>query len=254
VIARRDLRSAFDAPLAYVLIAAFLCVSGALFAFSLLGFSDLSDAVRAARGADPRLAERLSLDNFVVEPTLKYLSFLLLVLVPLLTMRALSEEKRQGTMELLLTAPVSPLEIVVGKFLGAWVLVLAPIAITLLYPLILVALASPDPGLLISGYFGCVLLTATLTSLGLLASSLTSSPVVAAFLGFVLVVTPVAIGVIGNGMSTNLGTVLAWLSPLVHFDALTAGVIDTSDVAYYVLSTVAALFLALRVVESHRWR
>lgn len=255
-IAARDLRAAFESPLAYVLIAVFLVMSGGVFALFLLKFASLSDTLRAVSAAqgDASMLSRLSLDRAVVSPTLRVVSALLIGLVPLLTMRALAEERRQGTMELLLTSPVSPWSIVVGKFLGAYGIACAAILLTVGYPLTLAAVAAPDLGPLVTGYLGLFLVAAVLTALGILASALTESTIVAAFLGFALVLGSVLCGVIGGVMTSNAGIVVAWLSPLVHYDALAEGIVDTADVAYYAIVTVAALFLGLRVVDAQRWR
>lgn len=255
-IAARDLRSAFESPLAFILLAAFLVVSGLVFVFFLLSFSDLSDIIREAAAAtkDATQTQRLSLDRAVVTPTLYIVAALLSGLAPLLTMRALAEERRQGTMELLLTSPVPAASIIAGKFLGALGIACTAVALTIAFPVLLIAVAAPDPGPLASGYLGLFLVAAAMTALGILASSLSESPVVAAFVGYAFILSSIMAGVVGNMMQTNLGLVLAWFSPLVHYEQFAAGIIDTADVAYYAIFTGAALFMALRVLDSHRWR
>ena len=255
-IAWRDLRTAFESPLAYVLIAIFLAASSLLFTTFLLSFSDFSESLRAFASAqgDSTMTQRISLDRGVVSPTLHATCGLLIGLIPLLTMRALAEERKQGTMELLLTAPVEASSIVVGKFLGALGISCAAIALTIGQPLLLIAVAAPDPGPLLTGYLGLFLVAAALTAVGILASALTESTVTAGFLGFALIAATLLLGIIGTQMNSNLGLVLLWFSPLVHFDALAAGIIDVADLAYYAIFTAAALFIALRVVDSNRWR
>ena len=254
VIARRDLRSAFETPLAFLLIGLFVGVTSLAFAYFLFSFSDLSAAIRSVAGSNPELPQLVSVDSAVVSPLTHFVALLLAGLVPLLTMRALAEERRQGTMELLLTSPVEPAAVVAGKFLGALGITIVALALTLCLPLVLVTIASPDPGPLLAGYVGLVLVASTFTALGLLASSLTESTVGAAFLGLALVLGVVLVGTVGNALSANVGSVLSWMSPLVHVDQLAAGVVDTSDIAYFALSTLFVLFLTLRVVDSHRWR
>lgn len=256
IIASRDLRTAFESPMAYVLLAAFLAVSSLVFTSFLLNFSDFSEALSAAALAqgDPTMTQRLSLDRAVVSPTMHVTCALLIGLVPLLTMRALAEERRQGTMEMLLTAPVSAWSIVLGKYFGALGIACAAIALTIGHPLTLIAVAAPDPGPLLTGYLGLFLVAAALTALGILASALTESSVTAAFLGFAFIVASVLLGVIGGQMQSNAGLVLSWFSPFVHFDALAEGIIDMADLAYYVIFTAAVLACAHRAVESHRWR
>ncbi len=255
-IAWRDTRSAFESPLAFVLIAAFVLVSGIAFHFWLMSFSSFSGALRAAAVAagDPGMSARLSLDRAVVSPLLRTLCALLLGLIPLLTMRAMAEERRQGTMELLMTAPVTSASIIAGKFLGAWAIACAALALTIAQPLTLTAVAAPDIGPLVAGYCGLFLVAAAMTALGILASALTSSPVVAAFLGYAFIIAAVLGGVFGGMTEQNWGIVLVWFSPLVHFDALAEGLLDIADLAYYAIFTFAALFLAHRVLDSERWR
>jgi ABC-2 type transport system permease protein len=254
VIASRDVRAAFESPLAYVLIAAFATMSGLFFAHFLFSYSDLSDALRMEALKDPSLLSRFTLERAVVSPALRVQTALVGVLAPLLTMRALAEEKRQGTMELLLTAPITHVSLTLGKWLGALAVACIAIALTIGQPLALIALAAPDAGPILTGYAGLFLVAASFTALGLLASSLTESPVVAAFLGFAFVAASMACGVFGNKMASNAGTAVAWLSPLVHYDGLAEGLVDTSDLAFYLLFPAAVLYLTLRVVDSRRWR
>ena len=117
-MAWRDYRSAFATPKMSVLIAAFLFVTGLVFAHWLAVFSDTSEQVRMQAALEPSILEHFSVDVAVVGPTLRFISLLLILLVPLLTMQLIAEEKRAGTLELLLTAPISPLALVLGKFLG----------------------------------------------------------------------------------------------------------------------------------------
>lgn len=253
-IAWRDFRSAFDGPLAYVVIAAFVGVSGAVFVSLLSAFSNLSlDLRTAAEGREAALAA-VSLDSHVVAPTLRWVVLFLMVLVPLLTMRLLAEEQRQGTLELLLTAPLTPADLVLGKFLGGLLLALTPIALTAWYPLVLAIVAFPDPAPLLAGYLGLALVAAAFTSVGLLMSSLTDSALLAAFLTFTALVLSAFAGVLSLGVRANWGAVLAELSILRHYDGLATGVLDTGDLAWLVLFTAAMLFLTHRVIESRRWR
>ena len=254
-IAARDLRAAFESPLAYVLIAVFLLLTYGIFIGHLLSFSQVSEVLRMRAGQDDAAAlARLSVQGSVVTPTISWECLLLMALIPLLTMRALADEKRQGTMELLLTAPISPASLIAGKFLGALGISVAAIVLTIGYPLTLIALATPDPGPVLTGFAGLLLVACVLTALGILASSLTDSTVVAAFLGFAFTAVVLLCGVLGTMTSLNAGIVLQWFSPLVHFASLSEGVVDTADLAYFAIATVAALFLALRVVDSNRWR
>jgi ABC-2 type transport system permease protein len=254
VIAGRDLRAALDTPLAYVLFAVFLLVSGLLFVTHLHDFSAASDLARAHAARDPAVLERFSLDTAVMRPVLRNSVLLLVVLVPLLTMRLLAEEERQGTMELLLTAPISPFSLVAGKWLAGLALALVPVALTLWYPLVLVVVGAPDLPPLLAGYLGLLLVAGAFTAVGLFASALTRTPLLAAFLGFAFLLASALCGVLAGALPEELGGPLAWLSILFHHDTLAAGVVDTSDLAFFVLFTACVLFLTARLVESRRWR
>lgn len=254
VIAWRDFRAAFDTPLAYVLNAAFCGISGLLFLTLLHDFSSLSDWARSQAAEDPSLLEHYSLDVFVVRQLLRFLSLLLLVLVPLLTMKLLAEEERQGTLELLLTAPVSPATLVLGKFLAGFLLALVPLLLTAWYPLVLLVVGRPDSAALLGGYLGVILVAAAFTAVGLFASALTDSPLLAAFLGFVFLLVSVFAGIVGAVLPPELGGLVGWFSVLLHYEPMVTGVIDTGDLAFFACFTGALLFLTHRVIDSRRWR
>lgn len=254
-IAWRDLRSAFETPLAYVVLAVFSLLAGVFFLYLLGGFSQASDAARTAAASDPSVLARFNLDTQVVGPLWSFLALLLLVVAPLLTMRLFSEEERQGTTELLLTAPVPAGSLVMGKFIAGLAVCAAPLLLTAWFPLVLLIVGRPDAGGLVAGYLALVLLASAFTAVGLLSSASTSSPLLAAFLGFVALVGFAVVGMVGQSIPPEAGgAMLAWLSPLMHFQVLASGVLDTGDLAFFVLFTAAFLHLTLRVVESRRWR
>ena len=254
VIGWRDYRSAFDSPFSYVLIAAFLLITGAVFVWSLLEYSVVSEAVRQASIQDPRLLDMLSVEEAIVGPLLRWLAIMLLVLVPLLTMRLFAEEKRTGTIELLLTAPVTAGQLVAGKFLGGLALCLTPVLLTGWYPVVLGIIAQPEPLPLLLGYLGLVLTAAAFTAVGLLASTLTDVPLLSAFLALVALLMTVIAGVIAESMDGPAAALIGWFSIFRHFDTLRTGVLDTADLAFFACFTAGVLVLALRVVESRRWR
>jgi len=253
-IAWRDFRAAFNQPATYYFLAGFLAIAGLFFLQYLLDFSDLSELARKRAETNPAVLEGLSLDAAVVTPLLSFLVLLLIVVVPLLTMRTFAEEQRAGTLELLLTAPVSPLELVLGKFLGALFLVFVAIALTVWFPIVLLIVANPDPGPLMAAYLGLVLGAAAFTAVGVLTSALTESPLLAAFLAFVLLVASALAGIIGDSFDGPGAAVLGRLSILRHVAPFQEGVVDFGSVAWLVLGTVGLVFVTQRVVESRRWR
>lgn len=254
MIARRDVESAFAVPATYFFIALFLLASGLLAFLYLHGFSEFSASAREQAATDPTLLERVSIDTHVVQHVMRWLILLLIVVVPLLTMRSLAEERRSGTMELLLTAPVSPTGLVLGKFAGAVLLVLTPVALTAWFPLALIAVAEPDLGSLATGYLGVALAAGAFTAVGLLCSALTDSPLLAAFSCFVLLVLSSLGGVLADGARTAAGELAGRLSVLQQLRPFTQGVVDSGALVHVLAVTAGLLFLTQRVLESRRWR
>jgi ABC-2 type transport system permease protein len=230
-IARREVGAYFVSPIAYVVTAAFLFVMGILF-------------------------ERILF--YSREATLRYLfqnlSFLLTFVAPLLAMRLLAEEKRSGTLELLLTSPVRDWEVVVGKFLAALALFSVMLALTLLYPLILLAFGNPDMGPVLSGYLGVLLMGSSMLAIGVFTSSLSQNQIVAGVLGIVILLVLSLLEPLAQAFSPPISEILRNLSLGRHFPDLARGVIDSKDVVYYLSVTVAGLFLATRSLEARRWR
>jgi len=231
LIAYRELKSYFSSWLAYLVIAGFLAITGFIFFVIFTG---------------SRQAEmRWSFHNIAVT---------LLFVCPILTMRLLAEEQRSGTMELLLTSPVTDVQVIVGKFLGAVGLLAALLAATIHFPLILVNYGSPDPGPLLAGYLGLLLVGAAFMAVGVLASSLTGSQAAAGFLSFGALLVLWIIGWAADQAGATVGEVLRQMSVLNHFDDLAKGVIDTKDVVFYLSFMTLCLFGAVRALESRKWR
>ncbi len=229
-IAGKELRSYFTSPLAYVVTAGFLIVSGLFFALSVAATQEAS--------------MRFVLENIRV---------IFLFVTPLITMRLLAEEQASGTIELLLTSPVRDFELVLGKFLGALGLVVVMLALTLYYPFLLFIYGKPDIGPLISGYGGLILLSASFISLGLLTSALTKNQIVAAILSFALLLVFWLAGPVGDFFSGGMQDVFKYLSALDHYTNFSSGVVDTKDVVFYLSLAIGALFATVRIVEARRW-
>lgn len=230
-IARRELESYFVSPIAYVITAAFLVVAGYLFSMILY---------------------------YSREATLQYLflniTTILLLIAPVLTMRLLAEERSKGTIELLLTSPVRDWEVAVGKYLASLGLFAAMLALTAYYPILLEIYGSPDRGPILSGYLGAFLLGAVLLALGLLTSSLTSNQIVAAVLGFVLILCLWLLDAVSGIITGTLGDALKYMALSSHFNDFSRGIIDTRDVLYALSMIVGSLFLTTRVLEMRRWK
>ena len=251
-IAAKDLRSQFVSPIAYVVLTGFLLLGGWFFFNLLARFNFLLNLYLSFR--NPEAMDRLNLNDFVIAPLLHNLSVILVILVPVITMRSFAEEKRSGTYELLMTSPLSVTEIVLGKFLGAFAFVFIMLLLTGVYPLILVLYGNPESGVILSGFLGLLLLATAFVSVGLLTSSLTENQIIAAVSCLVVLLLLYVISWPADTAGDTLGAVLKYASLTEHFSEMVKGVIDTRDLAYFGSVIVLALFLTQRSVESLRWR
>ena len=230
-IARRELYAYFVSPIAYLVAAAFLLLCGIFF---IAGVARYQDAT--------------------LQSMLGSLSIVLIFVAPILTMRLLSRERDQGTIELLLTAPVRDWEVVAGKFLASWLYYLGMIAVTALYLPVLVLYGDPDLGTIGAGYLGLVLLGAALLALGVFASSLTSNQIVAAVVGVGASVGLWLIDLLSGLLGSGARDVIAYLAPSGHYFNFIDGIVDTRDLVYYLSATFIFLFLASRVLQARRWQ
>jgi ABC-2 type transport system permease protein len=252
-IAAREIRSYFVSPVAYVVLTGFLLLSGWFFFNLLARFSYLLQIYGGAGRGGGEL-ERLNLNEFVISPLLHNLSVVLVILIPVISMRTFAEEKRQGTFELLLTSPLRVGEIVAGKFLGALVFVSLMLALTGIYPILLVVYGNPEMGILLSGYLGLFLVAASFLSIGLLTSSLTENQIIAAVSCLVALLLLYVINWPADTSTPTIGAVLHYLSVTEHFSEFVKGVVDSRAIVYFLSLIAAALFLTHRSVESLRWR
>ena len=251
-IAGKELRSYFVSPIAYVVLTGFLLLGGWFFFNLLARFNFLLSIYSAMR--NPEAQMRLNLNEFVISPLLHNLSVVLVILIPVITMRSFAEEKRSGTHELLMTSPLSITEIVAGKFLGTFAFLLVMIGLTAVYPAILLLYGNPEVGILASGYLGLLLLAVAFATVGLLTSSLTENQIIAAVSCLVVLLLLYVIAWPADTAGSVLGAVLKYLSLTEHFGELVKGVIDTKDLVYFLSVIILALFLTQRSVESVRWR
>jgi len=249
-IFKKEMRLYFTSPVAYVVLAIFLVIAGYFFSaiFSFFTMASMQAAM------NPQMARELTVTDSVMRPLFSNLSVILLLLIPLVTMRLFAEERRSGTIELLLTYPVRDGAVLIGKYLAAITLYAIMLAFTLLYPAMLYYFARVEWGPLLTGYLGLLLMGATFLSVGIFASSLTENQIVASLITFGVLLIFWVIGWSSDYVGGPWGRVLSDLSILEHYDTFSKGVLDTKDVIYYVNFTVLALFLTLRSLESRRWR
>lgn len=241
IIARREYKLFFSSPIAYVVAFFFMLLLGYFF------YSALRDAIiQAAYSAYAPSVQ------IVISP----LVTLLLFVMPAITMRSIAEELRMGTMELLLTAPVKDWELVVGKWLGAFLFMLTLLAVTWIFPLVLNFLVKPgiDQGLLLAGYLGLVLMVSSLMAIGVFISTLFNNQLVVFMISLAIVLL---FWLVRPASSTTggLGTqIMTYMNFVDHYISFYQGTIDLSDIVYYLSLTSLALFLGTVSVEVRRWR
>jgi len=244
-IAIKELRSLFLSPLAWSILAVLQFIFGYLF----LGQLDLFLQVQ------PRLAtmsQAPGLTEIVVAPMFTNAAIMLLLVMPLLTMRLISEEKRSGTLTLLISAPISMTEIVFGKYLGIIGFILLMLIIMALMPLSLLLGGNVDFGMVASGFLALFLLLASFTAVGLYMSTLTSQPTIAAISSFGLILLLWVIDWASGMTSDTSSTVMSYLSMLQHYQPLISGIFKSSDITYYLLFISTFLVLSIRRLDADR--
>lgn len=249
-IAGRELRSYFSSPLAYAVSGIFLFISGYLFVVSLKFF--LTYYMLASR--NPAMLDRLNINEMILRPLMHNLSIVLLFIMPILTMRLVSEEKRHRTIELLMTSPISTFEIAAGKYLGGVGLLLIMLLLTAPFPVTLLVYGRPDLGPLILSYAGILLIGSAFLAVGLVASSLTGSQIVAALLTFGFLLMFWLLGWAGEAVGGVVGDVLNHLAFSEHLDDLTKGVFDTKHVIYFLSLILLGVGVSQQLIDAHRWR
>jgi len=252
VIAGKELQGYFVQPVAYVVLTVFLLLGGWFFFALLRQFDEMIQLVQMMGNA--QTLEQMNLNTRVIDPLLHDLSIVLVIVMPALTMRIFAEEKRAGTYELLLTAPVRTGEIVAGKFIAAATFTLIMIALAWIFPLILMIFGNPEVGVMFAGYLGIALLAITFVAVGLFTSSLTQNQIIAAISSFGLLILLFVISWPAEAGGGAVWSLLKYLSLPEHFSTMTRGVIDTSDIVFFLSVILVALFLTQRSVESARWR
>jgi ABC-2 type transport system permease protein len=249
-VLKKELRLYFNSTIAYAVFAIFALVAGWFF-YNVFAFYTIM-SMQAAM--NPMMGRDLSVTEGVLRPLFQNISVILLLMMPILTMRLFAEEKKSGTIELLLTYPVRDGEVLLGKYLAALAVFVGMLALTLVYPVLMAWTTSLEWGPLASGYLGLLLQGAAFIAIGILISSLTENQIVAAVSTFGILLFFWVISWAADSAGGVLGRVISHLSITEHFDSFARGVIDTKDVIYYLDLAILSLFLTLRSLESKRWR
>jgi len=274
-IAWREVRTYFTSPLAYAVTGVFVLLSGYIFWASLVRFSELC----LRFGSNPYFSSQLNVNDLVVRPLFGTMGIIFLLMIPVITMRLLAEERRAGTAELLFTCPVTSGQVVAGKFLGGAILLGGMLAVTLSYPLLILGSgARPDMKPTLVGYLGVLLLGLSFLAIGLFISSLTENQIIAAVgafgvllmlwvLDWVAEMATITLAGVMNlasqglwekaGLGTGgptVGDLLNAVSLMGHSQDFRKGILDTQHLVFYLSVVFMALFATQRVLESRRWR
>jgi ABC-2 type transport system permease protein len=253
-IFEREFKSYFYSPVAYLIIAVFAALTGFFFYLYTNGFVEASLMADMQAQQYRMEPQKLNVNLMLIRPFFWNIAMISLFTLPTLTMRLYSEEKRQGTVELLYTAPVSPLQIILGKYtagLAFYAILLLP---TIFYQSLLFWFGNPELMPVVTGYLGLILIGSAFIAAGLWISTMTENQIIAALGGFALSLLLWIIGAGAASAGETLGAVLNYISIINHFEDFAQGVIDSSHVLYYVLFTLTGLYFSLKTIESVKWR
>ena len=233
IICRKELSSYLASPMAYIVTAIFLALSGTFFATYLAGTGYADTTIRGFLNAA---------------------QILILLFAAVLTMRLVAEEKKLGTWEFLLTSPIKDSDIILGKFFGSLAVLAGMLVLTLYYPILLEIFGDPDLGPIATSYLGLILLGSACLSVGIFASTLSSNQIVSAVVAGGILFALWFLGAVGGLAPGGLGEVLSYLSLSYHFPDFMRGIVDTQAIVYYVTVTVLFLYFAAGSIETGRWR
>ncbi len=248
IIFQKEVSTLWRSPLAWILIGLFSLLSGWTFFNLLVGYTDNIQTIPAD------MQSQISFLEEVVLRLYSNINFFLLFFIPPLTMRLMAEEKKQGTLDLLLSAPLTDASIIVGKFFATWSFAIILLLPTLLFPVVLFWAGVPDQNVLIGCYAGLFANTSVYVALGLLASTLTENQVVAALLGFIFILGTWLLSWIAQTTANfMIAELLRWFSVTGHFENLMRGVLSTADLTYYISFVTLSLYASVQTLGSRNW-
>jgi len=250
IITRKELKSYFNSPIAYAIIAVFLVLVGFFF-YSLVWWFN-SQSMQMAQ--NPYYYQQININQMVYAPLFHNISIILLLVLPILTMRLFSEEKKIGTDELLYTSPISVNQIILGKYLASLIVLASMLALTGILSIFTFAFGNPELVPILNGYLGLFLIGAAFMAVGIFFSSLTENQIVSAVLTFGALLLFWILSWASYSASGIWKDVLNYLSFFQHFDNMTQGILDTSDIVYYASFAFFGLFLTHSIIQSRRWR
>ena len=249
-IAQKELKSYFSGPIAYIAIGLWAVLYGYFFV-AILQFFVRQSMQMGQFGQGP---QSMNVNQQLIRPLLQNVTILMLFLMPMVTMRTYSEEKRSGTIELLLTSPLTDFQIIIGKFLGAMALWAVMLAVTTIHIGLLFIYGQPEWKPLVTAYIGFFLFGGCFISVGLFISSLTKNQIVAGMSTFAVFLLLWIITWIGTLLGPTGEQLTQYLSVIDHFDDFGKGIVDTKHVIFYLSFITFGLFLTAKSVDMERWR
>jgi ABC-2 type transport system permease protein len=249
IICRKELRSYFSSPVAYILLVLYAVMFGYFFWNSLGAFVNMAMEAQMEGEQFP-----MNVNEQIVRPLLGNFNVIGLLFIPLITMRLFAEEKRSGTIELLVTSPIRDSEVIVGKWLAAVLMYALMLLATVLDFVSLFKYGNPDWKPMAIGYLGLLLQAGGLLAIGTFISSLTKNQIIAGAVTFGVCLLLYVLGWVGQYETATWAQVMSYMSILTHFDSFSKGVIDSRDVIFDATVIFLGLFFTARSMESLRWR
>ncbi len=250
VICKKEIKTYFTSPIAYVVITVFLVLIGFFF-YSLIWWFN-SQSLQMAQ--NQYYYQQLNINQMVYSPLFHNISIILLLMIPLLTMRLFSEEKKRQTDELLFTSPISVNQIILGKYFASLFVLLVMLFLTGILSIFVFAYGNPELAPILIGYLGLFLVGAAFLSVGIFFSSVTENQIVSAILTFGTLLLFWILNWASYSAGVMWKSVLNYFSFFQHFDDMTRGILDTTDLVYYLSFIFLGLFLTHSVIQSRRWR
>lgn len=249
-VCKKEISAYFTSPIAYVVITVFLVLVGFFFHSLIWWFN--TQSMQMAR--NPQMLQRLNINQMVYSPLFHNISIILLLVIPLLTMRLFAEEKKIKTDELLFTSPISINQIILGKYFASLFVLVVMLALSGILSIFTFAYGNPEFLPILNGYLGLFLMGAAFMAVGIFFSSLTENQIVAAVLTFGALLLFWILNWASHSAGGIWQSVINYLSFFQHFDDMTKGILDTSDLVYYLSFAFFGLFLTHSFIQSRRWR
>ncbi|MBN1296906.1 ABC transporter permease subunit [bacterium] len=249
-IVRRDLTGYFLSPVFYALGTVFLLLTGLLFFSNLLVYTEISFSIMQ----NPYFSQMLNLSADFIRPLAAQFAVIFLFIIPALTMRSFAEERRSGTLELMLTYPVSDTQVILAKFCSSFLTMCLILTMTLVYPVLLFTWGTPEIAPIASAYVGLMCMAAQFIAIGIFASSVTDNQIVSALVAFGLNLVFWMIGWASPSSHGTIHDLMRFLSIIEHYEPMIKGILKITDLLYFLSVSCFFLFLTGQVLESKKWR